>query len=193
MKPVIGLALTGSFCTIGEVLSVAETLTDTYSVVPIVSYHVAELETRFFPKGEILRRLREITGNEVIRTLPQAEPIGPKKLLDLLVIAPATGNTLSKIALGITDTPVTLAAKAHLRNRRPLLLAPATNDALAASAKSIGLLLNAKHLFFVPFSQDDPTGKETSLVADFSLLPKAIEAALENRQLQPMLTEKNSL
>ncbi len=188
MKPTVGLALTGSFCTIGEVLRIAETFKNDYTLIPIVSYHVSELETRFFAAGEIRDRLLALTGQKPICTLPDAEPIGPQKLLDLLVIAPCTGNTLSKLAWGITDTPVTLAAKAHLRNRRPLLLAPATNDALAASAKSIGQLFNTKHVFFVPFSQDDPKHKETSLVSDFSRLKESIDAALLGRQVQPVLS-----
>lgn len=188
MKPTIGLALTGSFCTIGEVLSVAESLTDSFDVIPILSPAAATLETRFFKAGAIEERLEKLCKKPVIKTLTEAEPIGPKKLLDLLVIAPCTGNTLSKLAFGITDTPVTLAAKAHLRNARPLLLAPASNDALGASAKSIGLLFNTKNVFFVPFSQDDPYRKETSLIASFSKIPEAVSAALLGRQLQPVLT-----
>ena len=187
MKLKLGLALTGSFCTIGEVLTVAEALRETYEIIPIVSENVKSLSTRFFEKGEICRRLLNLTGQDPISTLPEAEPIGPKKLFDLLLIAPCTGNTLAKLALGVTDTPVTLAAKAHLRNARPLLIAPATNDALASSAKNIGLLLNTRNVFFVPFSQDDPKEKERSLIADFSLIPAAVSAALEGRQLQPIL------
>lgn len=189
MKPVIGLALTGSFCTIGEVLTCAEALREHYEVLPIVSHHVATLETRFFKRGEIAERLEALFFKKPLCTLQEVEPIGPKKLLDLLLIAPATGNTLAKLALGITDTPVTLAAKAHLRNARPLLLACATNDALAANAKNIGGLFNTKHVFFVPFSQDDPKEKASSLVADFSLLLPAVQASLEGRQLQPLLHE----
>lgn len=187
MKPKIGLALTGSFCTIGEVLTVAESLSEAYEIIPILSENVKNLSTRFFEKDEVFRRLTLLTGREPICSLPEAEPIGPKKLLDLLLVAPCTGNTLAKLALGVTDTPVTLAAKAHLRNARPLLIAPATNDALAASAKNIGLLLNAKNVFFVPFAQDDPKEKECSLIADFSLIPSAVAAALQHRQLQPVL------
>jgi len=131
--------------------------------------------------------MERICDKRVIDSLVKAEPIGPKKLLDVLVICPCTGNTLAKLANGITDSTVTLAAKAHLRNGRPLVLCPATNDALAASAKNIGALLDKKHVYFVPFRQDDPQGKPTSLVADFSLVPDAIAAALEGRQLQPLL------
>ncbi|MBR6530837.1 MAG: dipicolinate synthase subunit B [Clostridia bacterium] len=187
VKPKLGLALTGSFCTIGEVLLLAERLRENFELFPIVSFNVASLGTRFFEQGEIVRRLSLITGRESICTLPDAEPIGPKKLLDALLVAPCTGNTLSKLACGITDTPVTLAAKAHLRNGRPLILAPATNDALAASAKNIGLLLNSKNVFFVPFAQDDAQKKPKSLVSDFTKTEDAVNAALDGRQLQPIL------
>ncbi len=187
MKPTIGLALTGSFCTIHRVLAIARTLTQEYDLVPIISRTVAECDTRFFPRGAICEELTALCGRLPLSCLEAVEPIGPQKLLDALVIAPCTGNTLSKLALGITDTPVTLAAKAHLRNRRPLLLAVATNDALAASAKNLGLLLNTKNIYFVPLSQDDPAEKERSLVCDFEKLPAALSAALNGRQLQPML------
>ena len=133
------------------------------------------------------KEVSELCGNEIIHTIKDAEPIGPKALLDLLIIAPCTGNTLGKLALGITDTPVTMAAKAHLRNERPLLIAPSTNDALSASAKNIGLLLNTKNIFFVPFSEDMPKSKHTSCVADFQLIPDAAEAALQGIQLQPII------
>lgn len=156
-------------------------------VTPIVSEAAAANDTRFGPAHEFMREMERICDKRVIDSLVKAEPIGPKKLLDVLVICPCTGNTLAKLANGITDSTVTLAAKAHLRNGRPLVLCPATNDALAASAKNIGALLDKKHVYFVPFRQDDPQGKPTSLVADFSLVPDAIAAALEGRQLQPLL------
>lgn len=189
MKPKIGLALTGSFCTIGEVLTVAETLTRTYEIVPILSEAVRDLSTRFFTAGEIASELKHITGRTPLATLPEVEPLGPKADLDLLVLAPCTGNTLAKLAAGIADSTVTLAAKAHLRNARPLLLAPATNNALSASAASLGKLLNEKHVYFVPFAQDDPREKPSSVIARFSLLPEAIEHALQGKQLQPILQE----
>ena len=164
-----------------------ERLCRRYPVLPILSKTVQQTPTRFFAEGKIEERVRALTGREPISTIAAAEPIGPQKLCDLLVIAPCTGNTLSKLALGISDTPVTLAAKAHLRNARPVLLAPCTNDALGQSAKNIGLLLNAKHFYFVPFFQDDPIEKPNSLVSRFDLLEDAIAAALEERQIQPLL------
>ena len=156
-------------------------------VTPIVSEAAAANDTRFGPAHEFMREMERICDKRVIDSLVKAEPIGPKKLLDVLVICPCTGNTLAKLANGITDSTVTLAAKAHLRNGRPLVICPATNDALAASAKNIGALLDKKHVYFVPFRQDDPQGKPTSVVADFSLVPDTIAAALEGRQLQPLL------
>lgn len=156
-------------------------------MTPIVSEAAAANDTRFGPAHEFMREMERICDKRVIDSLVKAEPIGPKKLLDVLVICPCTGNTLAKLANGITDSTVTLAAKAHLRNGRPLVICPATNDALAASAKNIGALLDKKHVYFVPFRQDDPQGKPTSLVADFSLVPDTIAAALEGRQLQPLL------
>lgn len=156
-------------------------------VTPIVSEAAAANDTRFGPAHEFMREMERICDKRVIDSLVKAEPIGPKKLLDVLVICPCTGNTLAKLANGVTDSTVTLAAKAHLRNGRPLVICPATNDALAASAKNIGALLDKKHIYFVPFRQDDPQGKPTSVVADFSLVPDTIAAALEGRQLQPLL------
>ena len=156
-------------------------------VVPIVSECVAETDTRFGKAHDLMREMERICDCRVISTIQAAEPIGPKKLLDLLIIAPCTGNTLGKLAAGVTDSSVTMAAKAHLRNGRPLLIAPSTNDGLAASAASIGALLPRKYIYFVPFGQDDFEKKPTSLVADFSLVADAAQAALEGRQLQPLL------
>ena len=156
-------------------------------VVPIVSECVAETDTRFGKAHDLMREMERICDCRVISTIQAAEPIGPKKLLDLLIIAPCTGNTLGKLAAGVTDSSVTMAAKAHLRNGRPLLIAPSTNDGLAASAASIGALLPRKYIYFVPFGQDDFEKKPTSLVADFSLVADAAQAALEGRQLQPIL------
>ena len=156
-------------------------------VTPIVSGATATLDTRFGAAHDFLREMERICDKRVIDSLIKAEPLGPKKLLDALVICPCTGNTLGKLASGIADTPVTLAAKAHLRNGRPLIIAVSTNDALASSAKSIGALLDKKHVYFVPFRQDDPREKPTSLVADFSLVPDTVAAALEERQLQPLV------
>lgn len=156
-------------------------------VVPIVSQVVADTDTRFGKAHDLMREMERICDHRVIATVKGAEPIGPQKLLDLLIICPCTGNTLGKLAAGVTDTSVTMAAKAHLRNERPVLIAPSTNDGLSASAASIGALLPRKYIYFVPFGQDDFVKKPTSLVADFSLVADAAQAALEGRQLQPLL------
>ena len=156
-------------------------------VVPIVSEVTADTDTRFGKAHDLMREMERICDHRVIATVKGAEPIGPQKLLDLLIICPCTGNTLGKLAAGVTDTSVTMAAKAHLRNCRPLLIAPSTNDGLAASAASIGALLPRKYIYFVPFGQDDFEKKPTSLVADFSQVADAAQAALEGRQLQPIL------
>ena len=157
------------------------------TVIPIVSQVVADTDTRFGNAHDLMREMERICDHRVISTVKGAEPIGPQKLLDLLIICPCTGNTLGKLAAGVTDTSVTMAAKAHLRNGRPLLIAPSTNDGLSASAASIGQLLSRKYIYFVPFGQDDPEKKPTSLMADFSLVVPAARAALEGRQLQPLL------
>ena len=156
-------------------------------VVPIVSEVTADTDTRFGKAHDLMREMERICDHRVIATVKGAEPIGPQKLLDLLIICPCTGNTLGKLAAGVTDTSVTMAAKAHLRNERPVLIAPSTNDGLAASAASIGALLPRKYIYFVPFGQDDFEHKPTSLVADFSQVADAAQAALEGRQLQPIL------
>ena len=156
-------------------------------VVPIVSEVTADTDTRFGKAHDLMREMERICDHRVIATVKGAEPVGPQKLLDLLIICPCTGNTLGKLAAGVTDTSVTMAAKAHLRNERPVLIAPSTNDGLAASAASIGALLPRKYIYFVPFGQDDFEKKPTSLVADFSLVADAAQAALEGRQLQPLL------
>ncbi|MDR3051727.1 MAG: dipicolinate synthase subunit B [Oscillospiraceae bacterium] len=183
-----GFALTGSFCTFAQVLPQVKALAEAGAQVqPILSYHVQVLDTRFYRADDLRQDLLKITGNVPWATLQEVEPIGPKKLLDLLVIAPCTGNTLAKLASGITDTPVTLAAKSQLRNGGPVLVAVSTNDGLAAAGKNIGLLLATRNLYFVPFRQDDPQGKPTSLVADFARLPDAAKAALAGRQVQPLL------
>ncbi len=156
-------------------------------VVPIVSEAAAATDTRFGTAHDLMREMERICDCRVISTVNAAEPVGPKKLLDLLIICPCTGNTLGKLAAGVTDTSVTMAAKAHLRNGRPLLLAPSTNDGLSASAASLGALLPRKYIYFVPFGQDDFQHKPTSLMADFSQVADAAQAALEGRQLQPLL------
>lgn len=185
----LGFALCGSFCTFKLVLEELERLAKDYDITPIMSQGAAFTDTRFGKAEDFRRRVVEICGKEPITTIADAEPIGPRALLDVLVIEPCTGNTLGKLANGITDTPVTMAAKAHLRNGRPLVLAVSTNDALGASARNIGTLMNAKNIFFVPMRQDSPRGKPASLVADFSETAAAIKSALEGRQTQPLLLQ----
>lgn len=184
----VGFALCGSFCTFSKAMTTLEAVKTRFGdVTPIVSEASGSLDTRFGNAHDWRREMERICDKRVIDSLPKAEPIGPKKLLDALVICPCTGNTLGKLANGITDSTVTLAAKAHLRNGRPLIIAVSTNDALSGAARNIGTLLDKKNVYFVPFRQDDPTGKPTSLVADFALVPDTIAAALEGRQLQPLV------
>lgn len=184
----VGFAFCGSFCTFDKAMAALEQVkADFGDVTPIVSERGASLDTRFGNAHDFLREMERICDKRVIQTIPAAEPIGPKKMLDVLVIAPCTGNTLAKLAAGITDSSVTMAAKSHLRNGRPLVIAVSTNDGLAASSRNIGELLCRKNVYFVPFRQDDPMGKPNSLVADFSLIPDTLTAALEGRQLQPLL------
>ncbi len=184
----IGFALCGSFCTFSQAVPQLEALVQMgASVTPIMSRTACSTDTRFGKAEDFISRIETACGRKVICTIADAEPIGPKKLLDILVIAPCTGTTLAKLALGISDTPVTLAAKAHMRNGGPVVIAAATNDALGASAKNIGQLMNAKNIYFVPMREDDPMGKPRSLVADFSKIPETVSAALDNIQLQPVL------
>lgn len=188
MDQTVGFAVCGSFCTHAKAMEALEQVKARFrTVIPIVSECTAATDTRFGPAHELMREMERICDRRVISSIREAEPIGPKKLLDLLIIAPCTGNTLGKLACGITDTAVTMAAKAHLRNQRPLLIAPSTNDGLAASAPNLGALLSRKYIYFVPFGQDDPEKKPASLVANFSLVADAAQAALEGRQLQPLL------
>lgn len=183
----IGFAMCGSFCTYSQVFPIMELLARDHNVIPIFSHTARTTDSRFGSADEHYQLASEICGKKPLSTIEQVEPIGPKKLLDALVIAPCTGNTLAKLAHSIADSPVTMAAKSHLRNGRPIVLAVSTNDALAGAAENIGRLLVRKHYYFVPFGQDDPRGKPTSLVADFGKIPLALEAALEGRQLQPIL------
>lgn len=183
----IGFALCGSFCTYSQVFPILELLARDYTVTPILSAAAWSTDTRFGKASDHIQTLTELCGRPPLHTLPEVEPIGPKGLLDALIIAPCTGSTLGKLANGISDGPVTMAAKSHLRNGRPVLLAVSTNDALSGSAENIGRLLARKHIYFVPFGQDDPFGKPASMVADFSRIPQALEAALDGRQLQPLL------
>ncbi len=186
-KKTIGFALCGSYCTHAKAIETLKTLVEDYEVFPIVSTEVATTSTRFGTATALLQILEELCGHKALSTISATEPLGPKKMLDALVIAPCTGNTLGKLANGIADTPVTLGAKAHLRNGKPILIAPSTNDGLAVSACNIGTLLGRKHIYFVPFGQDDPSEKPDSLVANFDYLPQALEFALEEKQLQPVL------
>lgn len=184
----MGFALCGSFCTFARVLdTLAALVADGWEVTPIMSTQSATTDTRFGTSQSFRTRLSELCGRPVIDTIAAAEPIGPKKCLDVLVVAPATGNTLAKIAAGIADTPPTLAVKSHLRNERPVVLAVSTNDGLGGNGANIGALMARKHIYLVPFGQDDPKEKPNSLVADFSLIGATAEAALRRTQLQPLL------
>lgn len=184
----VGFAVCGSFCTHREALVALKKLCEEYeSVIPIVSESCSVTDTRFGTAQELITELERVTGNTVIRSITEAEPIGPKKLLDILVVAPCTGNTLGKLANGITDTSVTMAVKAHLRNDRPVVLGIATNDGLSGSVKNIATLLTRRNFYFVPFGQDDPVGKPSSLIADLTQLNEAVSAALEGKQMQPVL------
>jgi dipicolinate synthase subunit B len=189
----IGFALTGSHCTLDRVFPHLERLVaGGAEVTPVVSDSVATTRTRFGSPERWLGRLEEITGRRPLTLIDEVEPFGPEKLLDVMVVAPCTGNTLAKLANGITDTPVVMACKAHLRNGRPLVLAIATNDGLGLNAKNLGLLLNTRGLYFVPFGQDNPEAKPNSLDSDLDLLEATIVAALAGRQLQPVLTARAS-
>jgi len=186
-KKRLGLALCGSYCSYEKLFAALPPLLEHYELVPIMSDTAAETDTRFGTAVEHLRRLAELTGRRVVTTIAEAEPLGPKEPMDALLIAPCTGNTLAKLAHGITDSAVTMAAKAHLRNGRPVVLALSTNDGLSGSAENIARLLNRKHIYFAPFGQDAPESKPYSLQADFSLLDEAVAAALRGEQLQPIL------
>ena len=183
----VGFAVCGSHCTFSQMFPAMEELAKHHTVIPIFSQAAASTDTRFGSAQAHLQRAEAICGCAPILTVAQAEPIGPKKLLDALVIAPCTGNTLAKLAHSIADSPVTMAAKSHLRNGRPILIGVSTNDALAGAAENIGKLLGRRHYYFIPFGQDDPYNKPTSMVADFTKLMPALDAALEGRQLQPIL------
>ena len=184
----VGFAVCGSFCTFSGALVEMKNLRDSgIKLMPIMSEIAYSTDTRFGKAEEINRQITALCGREIIHTISQAEPIGPQKLLDILIIAPCTGNSIGKLANGITDTAVTMAAKAHLRNGRPLLIGVSTNDALGASAANIGKLMNCKNVFFIPMRQDDSQKKPNSIVADFSRPREALEAALEGEQLQPIL------
>ena len=188
MKIRAGFAMCGSFCTLDRAFRQMEELIDLgFDVIPIMSANVVSTDTRFGKAQDNIARAEDLCGKRVICSIKDAEPIGPHGMTDIMIVAPCTGNTTAKLAAGITDTPVTMAVKSHLRQQKPVLIAIATNDALGASAQNIGRLMNTRHYFFVPFSQDDPLKKPNSLVAHFELLPQAVDAALSRRQLQPVL------
>ena len=183
----VGFALCGSFCTYQQIFPIMESLSKQHQVIPIFSFAAGSVDSRFGTAWEHLKKAQEICNYEPIQTMEAAEPIGPTHMLDALIIAPCTGNTLAKLAHSIADTPVTMAAKSHLRNGRPVIVAVSTNDALAGAAENIGKLLARKNYYFVPFGQDDYIGKPTSLVADFRKIPETLNHALEGRQIQPIL------
>ena len=184
----VGIGITGSFCTFDTVLNEIKRLVDEGAdVYPIMSYNASSLDTKFGLAEDWIEKIEEVTGNRIISTIQDAEPIGPTSYLDILVIAPCTGNTLAKIANGITDTPVCMAYKAHLRNGKPVVIAISTNDGLGANGKNLGLLLDKKNVYFVPFSQDDPIKKPTSIIAHYDMIIPTILEALKGRQIQPIL------
>ena len=184
----VGFAMCGSFCTFSQVIpQIAALVKEGADVYPIMSQMAATTDTRFGKAEDFVQQIEKICGKKIISTIAEAEPIGPKKLLDILIIEPCTGNTLGKLANGITDSSVTMAAKSQLRNNRPVLIAVSTNDGLTAGAKNIGMLQNYKNIFFVPYRQDDCEKKPSSLVADFSKTSVAMHSALEKIQIQPML------
>jgi dipicolinate synthase subunit B len=184
----VGFALTGSFCTIGDVLPVMMQLrAEGAELTPIFSNSVYEWDTRFFTAKDLIERVYEICGMLPLHTVQAVEPIGPKKLLDIVVVAPCTGNTLAKMAAGVVDTPVLMACKSNLRNGSPVVLAVSTNDGLTSSLKNIGMLSNMRNIYLVPYEQDSPKGKPNSLVARMELIPDTCKLALEGKQIQPVL------
>ena len=184
----VGFALCGSFCTIAQSVEQMKKLKEkNINIIPIMSPIVYQSNTRFYNNEKLKEDVENICNRKIIHDIVEAEPIGPKNLLDLLIVSPCTGNTLGKIANGITDTSVTMAVKAHLRNNKPVIIALATNDALGASAKNIGILFNTKNIYFVPFGQDDPFSKNNSLIADFSLIYDTILSSINGKQLQPII------
>ncbi len=186
----IGLCITGSFCTFKSILkSIDDLIANDFDITPIVSFNVHELDTRFFKAQDFLDELTAKTGKKPIATIVDAEPIGTQNGLELMLVAPCTGNTMSKITSGITDTPVTMAVKATLRNNKPVVLSVSSNDALGANGTNLGTLLNAKNIYFVPFGQDSPNAKSNSLIADTTLITKTCQMALAGKQLQPILSK----
>ncbi|MCL1934911.1 MAG: dipicolinate synthase subunit B [Defluviitaleaceae bacterium] len=184
----IGVALTGSFCNLHMAFKLIENLVKVgVEVTPIISYNVDKLNTRFFKATEVKKILKELTGKEPIKEITEAEPVGPKDMFDVLVVAPATGNTIAKLANAITDTPVLMAIKSQLRNKKPVVIGISTNDGLGNNARNLGYLMNMENVFFVPFAQDAPSAKEMSVVFIEDKVIETIEAALNKRQIQPVL------
>jgi dipicolinate synthase subunit B len=188
----VGVAITGSFCTFDKIKGVLQKMMElNYHIIPIFSDHTQSIDSRFGKAQDFIDAVTLITGEKGIYTIQEAEPIGPKGYLDALVIAPCTGNTMAKLCAGITDTPVLMAAKAHIRNEKPLIISISTNDALGMNFKNIGMLMNMKYIYFVPFGQDDYEKKHNSMIADVSLIPDTIQAALLGKQLQPVIQGKH--
>lgn len=188
-KLTVGLGITGSFCTFDKIKQETKRLmeTDTMRIIPIYSFHAQELDTRFGTAEDFRRDMERITGEHGIFTIPEAEPIGPSGCLDALILAPCTGNTLAKLCAGITDSPALMAAKAHLRNEKPLIISVSTNDALGMNFKNIGMLMNMKNIHFVPFGQDNYKKKPASMIAHVELIEDTLKAALQGKQIQPVI------
>ncbi|MBR3696867.1 MAG: dipicolinate synthase subunit B [Clostridia bacterium] len=184
----IGYCFTGSFCTFKvSIIEMKKLVEEGANVFPIMSFNAYHLDTKFGKADDFIKEIEKITGNKIIHSIQAAEPIGPKKMFDILIIAPCTGNTIAKLANDIIDTPVTMATKSHLRTERPVVIAISTNNALSGAAENIGKLLNRKHYYFVPFKQDNPILKPRSIVADFSYVKKTLEYALDKEQIQPII------
>ena len=188
----IGFALTGSFCTFKKVIpKMKELINQGAEIIPIMSFNSYNLDTKFGKAKDFIKEIEELTDKKIIHTIQEAEPIGPKKMTDIMVIAPCTGNSAAKIANGITDTPVLMASKAHMRNGKPLVIAISTNDALGVNFKTIGMLMNMKNIYFVPFGQDNYKSKPNSMIAQMELLPDTIEAAMRGKQIQPIVVAES--
>ena len=184
----IGFVLTGSFCTFSKTIpKMKELIEKGAEVIPIMSFNSYNLDTKFGKAQDFINEIEEITGKKIIHTIQEAEPIGPKRLTDIMVVAPCSGNTMAKLACDIIDTPATMAVKSHLKNNLPVVIAPSTNNGLSGNAKNIGILLNRKHYYFVPFRQDNPITKPRSIVFDSEYIVKTIESALEHEQIEPIL------
>ena len=185
----IGFALTGSFCTFKKTIQEMENLLkiDGIKIFPIMSFNSYNLDSKFGNDKNFIKKIEELTKNNIIHTIPEAEPIGPRKMFDILIVAPCSGNTIAKLSNDIIDTPVTMAVKSHLRNERPVVIALSTNNALSGAAENIGRLLNRKNYYFVPFKQDNPITKPNSLVFDPTYIKRTLEEALDNHQIQPII------